>query len=65
MYTAVIIFSVTMLLMNPVWQMYLAWLFLVTDLIFKLRYEEKKLLKKFEKYSDYKKGTYSLIPYIY
>lgn len=65
MYTSVIIFSIGLLLLNPVWYMYLAFIVLVADLIMKLEYEEKKLLQIFENYSDYKKNSYCLIPFIY
>ena len=65
MYTSVIIFSAGMLLLNPVWYMYLAFVLLIADLILKLKYEEKKLLQNFEKYKDYKNNSYCLIPFIY
>ena len=65
MYTAVLIFSFGMLLMNPILQMYLALFLLIIDLVLKLRFEEKKLQEKFEEYTQYKKTTYYLIPFIY
>jgi len=65
MYTAVLVFSFGMLLMNPIWQMYLALFLLIIDLVLKLRFEEKKLQEKFEGYGEYKKTTYYLIPFIY
>jgi protein-S-isoprenylcysteine O-methyltransferase Ste14 len=65
MYTAVLVFSTAMFLMNPVWNMFYALLILVIDLILKLRHEEKLLMHKFENYNAYKKSTYYLIPYIY
>jgi protein-S-isoprenylcysteine O-methyltransferase Ste14 len=65
MYTSVIIFSAGMVLLNPAWYMYLAFILLVADLILKLKYEEIKLLQIFEKYDEYKKNSYCLIPFIY
>lgn len=65
MYTAVIIFSLGLLAMNPVWVMILAFILLVLDLLLKLRYEENKLLLKFEEYKEYKSKTYRIIPFIY
>lgn len=38
---------------------------LLAILIIKLRYEEQLLIQKFTVYSDYKKRTYRLIPFIY
>ena len=65
MYTAVILFSLGMLFMNPVWSMYVAVFLLIADLVSKLRYEEKKLQKRFEEYNEYKTTTYCIIPFIY
>jgi len=65
MYTSVILFSIGMIIANPVWQMYLAVIVLIIDLLFKLSYEEKKLLEKFETYREYKKNSWSLLPFIY
>lgn len=38
---------------------------LLFSLILKLSFEEKLLIKSFDKYLDYKKNTWSLIPFIY
>lgn len=38
---------------------------LLAILIIKLQYEEQLLIQKFTVYSDYKKRTYRLIPFIY
>lgn len=65
MYTSLIIFSIGLVLTNPAWYMYIGFVLLVTDLILKLHYEERKLLLYFDAYAQYKKSTYFLIPFIY
>lgn len=65
MYSAVLIFSIGMLISNPEKQMYIAILVLIIDLFFKLKYEEKILQLKFKDYKDYKKKTFRMIPFIY
>ena len=65
MYTAVLLFSIAMYFMKPSWYMFVALMFLLVDLIFKLRFEERLLMQKFQDYNTYKKTTYCLIPFIY
>lgn len=40
-------------------------LLVIIFLIYKIRFEEKQLIKKFPEYSDYRKHTRKLIPFIY
>ena len=65
MYSSVLLFSLGMLVMNPVWVMILAYFLLLLDLVLKLRYEENKLLHKLEEYKEYQSKTYRIIPFIY
>ncbi len=65
MYSAVLILCSGLVLSNPSWYMILGFVLLFIDLVFKLRYEEKMLLKVFPDYKKYKIGTYYFIPFIY
>ncbi|KAA3609723.1 MAG: isoprenylcysteine carboxylmethyltransferase family protein [Calditrichaeota bacterium] len=65
MYTSLLVLCTGLILSNPVWYMFLGFLFLLIDLVFKLRYEEKKLVAVFPEYEKYKSGTYYFIPFIY
>jgi protein-S-isoprenylcysteine O-methyltransferase Ste14 len=65
MYLSLLIFCLGLILSNPKWYMFLGFALLLTDLILKLRYEEKKLIKTFPEYNKYKSGTYCFIPFIY
>jgi len=65
MYSAVILLCGGLVLSNTAWYMYLGFTILIFDLLFKLRYEEKKLLIAFPEYEKYKNGTFYLIPFIY
>jgi protein-S-isoprenylcysteine O-methyltransferase Ste14 len=65
MYLAVILFSLSVVLefLNPLRLLIL--LVLVITLIYKIEFEEKLLIKNFNKYPDYRKTTKKLIPFIY
>ncbi len=65
MYTSVMLFCSGLVLSNPVWYMLLGFAVLLGDLIFKLKYEEKKLVQEFSEYKTYRKKTYYFIPFIY
>ncbi len=41
------------------------YLILITDLIIKINYEERLLSEKFENFSEYKRRTKKIVPYIY
>lgn len=65
MYLAVIL-TITPLLINYIdWQRLSIALILLTDLILKLEYEEKQLEDNFDKYTEYQKKTWKLIPFLY
>lgn len=65
MYLAII------LLVTPLIIDYFSWLrlgvgvLLLADLVFKLEYEEKQLVRAFEGYEAYRKGTWKLVPLVY
>jgi protein-S-isoprenylcysteine O-methyltransferase Ste14 len=65
MYTSVMLFCAGLVLSNPVWYMFLGFAVLLGDLVFKLKYEEKKLVQEFSEYKTYRKKTYYFIPFIY
>ena len=65
MYAAVLLLTLSLVLSRPTLDRAVAWLILLADLIGKLRYEETLLAKRFPEYSQYRKRTKRLIPFVY
>jgi protein-S-isoprenylcysteine O-methyltransferase Ste14 len=65
MYLAVIIFALSIVSEKMSYIRVLFLLFLIIDLLIKIEFEERILVKEFKDYSNYKKVTRKLIPYIY
>lgn len=65
MYIAQIIAVIPLIIDYFSWYRLLAFTVLLITLLIKIQYEEKQLVAHFPSYSDYKKKTYKLIPYIY
>ncbi len=65
MYTALILFAIGAVSSNPLPQVIYAFIALVFVLILKLRKEEKYLEKAFPEYTNYKKKTHRILPFIY
>jgi protein-S-isoprenylcysteine O-methyltransferase Ste14 len=65
MYTSVMLFCAGLVLSNPAWYMLLGFVALLADLVFKLKYEENKLMQEFTEYKKYKSVSYYFIPFIY
>ncbi len=64
-YTAVLMIIGGYVINTPSLVNIILYLILIIDLIIKLKYEEKLLLKRFIDYNDYMKKTKALIPYLY
>ena len=65
MYAAVLLLMLSLVLTRPALGRVVAWLILLADLVAKLRYEETLLGKRFPEYSQYRKRTKRLIPFVY
>lgn len=65
MYLAIILTITPLIIDYYDWVRSLVSLIILTDLLFKLNYEEKLLLNNFATYKNYTKTTYRLIPFIY
>lgn len=65
MYVSLFLYFVPLCIVHFSWCRLAAILVLLIDLVIKIEYEEKLLTAKFPDYSQYRKTTYRLIPYIY
>ena len=65
MYSSVLLFSLTLMIDQFNFLRLTVYLILLINLLIKLHYEENLLLKTFSEYSEYRKKTKKLIPYIY
>lgn len=65
MYSSLILFFLAALLYSPSLTATLVFILLTINLILKLSYEEKLLLKEFPEYKQYQEKTVRLIPFIY
>lgn len=65
MYTGVILLCLGLLISNITIGGIFFFIILLIDLVAKLHYEEKLLIKHFAEYTNYRKKTKKLIPYIY
>jgi protein-S-isoprenylcysteine O-methyltransferase Ste14 len=65
MYTAVLLFSLALLVNHFTWTRLAVWLVLLTDLLVKLSYEEKLMAERFKEYSSYREKTWGLIPGVF
>lgn len=65
MYTALILACIGMLIANFTWLRLLLVIALCVVLIVKLLYEEKLLSEKFNAYTEYKRKTYRLLPFVF
>jgi protein-S-isoprenylcysteine O-methyltransferase Ste14 len=65
MYLAVILFTASLLADHFTCFRLIIFIVLLTDLLFKIEYEEKKLNEAFSDYRQYRKHSGKLIPFIY
>ena len=65
MYSAVLLFSLTLLIDRFNFYRLIVYLILLVNLLIKLHYEEGLLQNKFPEYREYKKRTKKLIPFVY
>jgi len=65
MYTSILLFALPELVNYFNWWRFLLFLLLIISLIVKLSYEESRLLIEFPGYTDYRRKTKRLIPYIF
>lgn len=65
MYTSVLLTGLALIAGDFTAIRLLIWLLLATDLIVKLEYEEKLLVKRFPDYESYRQITKRLIPFFY
>lgn len=65
MYAAVLLAMLGVAININTWLGFAVWIVLFTDLIIKMRFEEKFLLQKFPEYKDYMKRTKRLVPWIW
>jgi protein-S-isoprenylcysteine O-methyltransferase Ste14 len=65
MYLALLLFLTPLIFIFPDTTGTIIFIVFLVNLIMKLSYEEKLLLEKFERYRDYRRHTWRLIPYIF
>lgn len=65
MYLSVLGVSLILVINDFSLMRFIIWIILTADLILKMNYEEKLLSAAFKSYSEYKKQTKRLIPFIY
>jgi protein-S-isoprenylcysteine O-methyltransferase Ste14 len=65
MYTALLLFTLVLVLAAPSGLRAGLWLILLGDLLFKLEYEERLLKAKFPQYATYATSTRKLLPFVY
>jgi protein-S-isoprenylcysteine O-methyltransferase Ste14 len=65
MYTALLVFTLGLVLAVPTPLRIALWFALLIDLLLKMNYEEKLLVAVFPEYRGYKARTHKLIPFIY
>jgi protein-S-isoprenylcysteine O-methyltransferase Ste14 len=65
MYASVLMITVAWVLDYFTTLRFVIWIVLLTDLIWKLRYEEKLLANRYVEYKRYQKRTKSLIPFVF
>ncbi|MBL6962744.1 MAG: isoprenylcysteine carboxylmethyltransferase family protein [Bacteroidetes bacterium] len=65
MYLAIILMVFPLLIDHFTLLRLIVFILLIADLIYKLHWEEKLLLKHFSEYSEYRKKSSRLIPFIY
>jgi protein-S-isoprenylcysteine O-methyltransferase Ste14 len=65
MYAALLLTTLPLVVAAPSLLRAALWLLLLADLVVKLNYEEGMLVEEFKAYTQYKKHTYRLIPFVY
>ncbi len=65
MYTSILMAFIPLLIHQFTYARLIAMIIMVTDLIIKLQFEERLLLKHFDNYAAYMKKTYRIIPFLY
>jgi protein-S-isoprenylcysteine O-methyltransferase Ste14 len=65
MYTAIILTLFPLVIENFSIFRLIIFIILIADLVYKLHWEEKMLLKRFPEYSTYQKKSSRIIPFIY
>jgi protein-S-isoprenylcysteine O-methyltransferase Ste14 len=65
MYLALILFSLSVVIDKPYYFRILIGLLLILNLLIKIEFEEKILIKEFKEYGNYIKVTRKLLPFIY
>jgi len=65
MYLALLLIVIPLVIDNFTYTRLLVCIFLIICLLYKIDFEEKLLIKKFDNYKDYMKKTNRIIPYIY
>lgn len=65
MYTFALMFAIGYTLFFNAYFSFLLNIIVIIFLIYKIRFEENQLIKKFPQYTEYRKHTNKLIPYIY
>ncbi|NJN17581.1 MAG: isoprenylcysteine carboxylmethyltransferase family protein [Oscillochloris sp.] len=65
MYSALLIFTLALVLAAPLWWRWLLWLILLVNLVVKLRYEEGMLQRSFPDYAAYMRRTWRIVPWVW
>jgi protein-S-isoprenylcysteine O-methyltransferase Ste14 len=65
MYLALLLTTLPLIISAPSWWRWLFWLLLLADLVVKIEYEERLLVKHFSEYAVYQQQTKRLVPYLY
>jgi protein-S-isoprenylcysteine O-methyltransferase Ste14 len=65
MYASVLLITLAWLLDRVTLARLVVWFILVTDLVAKLRYEERLLAKRFSEYAAYQRRTKRVIPFLF
>lgn len=65
MYTAVLLVTLAWVLALPTGGAFFMWIILCIDLIIKLHYEERMLMRTFARYASYMRISKRLLPFVY
>lgn len=65
MYLALLLATLPLIITAPSGWRWLLWLLLLVDLLVKIEYEERLLVRHFADYATYQRETKRLVPYLY
>ena len=65
MYASLLLGALALVLDSPTWWRLGIWVVLLVDLVIKLNYEERMLVRHFPEYAIYMAASKRLVPFIY